>query len=114
IKPANILVKGDTVLFTDFGIALHWEGSDPSTTQDTLPAMTRRYSAPELLDYAPRNRLTDIWSLGCVFLEMITVLNEKDVTDLSDFLENFGTKSNIYARNQDGIQTWMDQLKTNS
>jgi hypothetical protein len=110
IKPENILIKGDTVLYTDFGIALDWKELGRSTTQDTSLTMTRRYSAPEMLMDAPRNSSADVWALGCIFLEVTTVLKKRTVSDLRAFLESFGTQSTVYSMNHDGVLTWVDQL----
>ena len=73
--------------------------------------MTRRYSAPELLNDAPRNSSADIWSLGCVFLEMVTVIKGQSVARIRAFLESFGNQSTVYALNEDGVQTWIDEMK---
>ncbi|KAH7128096.1 cyclin-dependent kinase, partial [Dendryphion nanum] len=71
IKPHNTLVKGDCVFFTDFGIALDWEGlSCSASTEDT--GKTLAYAAPEVTKYEKRNTAADVWSLGCVFIEMAT------------------------------------------
>ncbi|KAF2812118.1 uncharacterized protein BDZ99DRAFT_557860, partial [Mytilinidion resinicola] len=79
-------------------------------TQDTSPLMTRRYSAPELLEDAPRSSAADLWSLGCVYLEMCTILNGKSISAMRDHLQGFGSKSAIDAKNKDGAFTWVNQL----
>lgn len=107
IKPMNILVKGKTVLYTDFGLAFDWADAGKSTTQDTFPAMTRVYSAPEMLIDAPRNAAADIWSLGCIFAEILLVLRGSSVFELKEFLKEYGTKSPIYALNKDGLKTFL-------
>jgi serine/threonine protein kinase len=61
IKPENILVHGETVLYTDFGIALDWAAIGRSTTEETAPRMTRLYSAPEFLQDEPRNSPANVW-----------------------------------------------------
>ncbi|ROV86723.1 hypothetical protein VMCG_10946 [Cytospora schulzeri] len=74
IKPQNILVHGGRVFLSDFGISLDWK----ATLQTTTVAPTARtplYCAPEVMQEGrPRNSSADIWSLGCVFLEIMTVL----------------------------------------
>lgn len=67
VKPANILVKGENVLWSDFGISLDWEHMNRSTTT-TDSGCSPVYCAPEIANFQPRNSLSDIWSLGCVFL----------------------------------------------
>ncbi|KAN0114727.1 hypothetical protein V8E51_004271 [Hyaloscypha variabilis] len=89
IKPPNILVKGYTVYLADFGIALDWsEMTRGTTTADT--AKSPIYCAPEVAKSEPRAQSADIWSLGCVFVEMVSVLKGSSVEDKrSHFKKNF-------------------------
>lgn len=73
IKPANILVKSDHIYFTDFGIARDWSTETASMTTGIPHAGTHMYWAPEVARWKPRGSLSDVFSLGCVFAEMITV-----------------------------------------
>jgi serine/threonine protein kinase len=73
IKPQNILVHNGKMIYTDFGIAL--DGSEQDTTTTGRPdAFTKRYCAPEVANSEPRNRKSDVFSLGCVFLEIMALL----------------------------------------
>ncbi|KAF2012981.1 kinase-like protein [Aaosphaeria arxii CBS 175.79] len=74
IKPKNILVHDGKVMYTDFGISLDATGLDRTTTSGVPQALTRRYCAPEVANYGRRNRKTDVFSLGCVFVEIMAVL----------------------------------------
>lgn len=71
LKPGNILIKNDTILITDFGIALDWTELGHDTTTGKPEAYTNAYVAPEVTVAKPRNVSADIWSLGCVFLDML-------------------------------------------
>jgi serine/threonine protein kinase len=108
VKPQNILVKGSTVLWTDFGISLDWEGMSRSTTT-TDSAKSPVYCAPEVAHFEARNSSSDIWSLGCVFLEMITVLKGQTITQMRDsFLadsDNYHFFANIRA-----VNFWIENL----
>jgi serine/threonine protein kinase len=73
IKPQNILVHEGQMIITDFGIALDASGQDTTTT-GIAEAFTDRYRAPEVARYEPRNRLSDVFSLGCVFLVIMASL----------------------------------------
>ncbi|KAL1601585.1 hypothetical protein SLS60_006500 [Paraconiothyrium brasiliense] len=74
IKPSNILLGNGRVLLCDFGISHKWTDSENGTTEG-VTSFTHRYAAPEVLRWdASRNSTTDIWSLGCVFLEIISVV----------------------------------------
>ncbi|KAF2808464.1 kinase-like protein, partial [Mytilinidion resinicola] len=72
IKPANILIKGATIILTDFGIAHDVQDDLTSSTVGTVDSKTPMYCAPEVADEKRRGRAADIFSLGCVFLEMAT------------------------------------------
>jgi serine/threonine protein kinase len=58
------------VLITDFGTALDWSDDSGATTTGRPGPITSLYAAPEVIAYERRNESSDIWSLGCVFLEM--------------------------------------------
>ena len=71
IKPGNILIKDEKVLITDFGTALDWTELDADMTDGRPEAYTNAYAAPEVVQARPRNSSADVWSLGCVFLDML-------------------------------------------
>ena len=71
IKPENILVKQRKVYITDFGIARDWKALGKSTTTGDIGPISKSYAAPEVVAREPRNSSSDIWSLGCVYLDMI-------------------------------------------
>jgi eukaryotic-like serine/threonine-protein kinase len=64
IKPSNILVDDDHSYLLDFGLAV----DQPEVT----PLGTLLYIAPEMLRGKPTTRATDIYALGCVFIEMLS------------------------------------------
>ena len=109
IKPENILVKGSTVYLTDFGISLCWENLSRSTTI-TDPSKTPRYCAPEVANNRGRNESSDIWSLGCVFLELCTILKGRT---LEDMRRHFGNNSNspMFWENPPAIASWSAVLR---
>ncbi|KAH7371022.1 hypothetical protein BKA66DRAFT_470445 [Pyrenochaeta sp. MPI-SDFR-AT-0127] len=110
IKPSNVLVKHDQVYLTDFGTSLDWSDLGNSTTA-TAPPTTPRYCAPEVMAYIERNTSSDIWSLGCVFLEMWTVLRGHTLDDLKCHMTSHGTHTREYHSNLEGITTWIEMLK---
>jgi serine/threonine protein kinase len=73
IKPGNILVRGEDVWITDFGIAKEFVDQN-SESYPTHVDGTRAYCPPETLQYKRRGKASDIFSLGCCFLEMATVI----------------------------------------
>lgn len=74
IKPQNILIHQGRVIYTDFGIAFDGSHLENTTTTGTPSAFTRRYCAPEVANWSKRNRKSDVFSLGCVYIELLTVL----------------------------------------
>jgi serine/threonine protein kinase len=74
VKPGNILIHHGAVIYTDFGCAFDSSNFTRSTTEGAPSALTRRYSSPELLLQEPRNSKSDVFSLGCVFVEIIAAL----------------------------------------
>ncbi|KFZ64329.1 Mitogen-activated protein kinase 7, partial [Antrostomus carolinensis] len=74
LKPSNLLVNENCELkIGDFGMA-RGLGADPRQTKAFLTeyVATRWYRAPELLLSLHRyTRAIDIWSVGCIFAEML-------------------------------------------
>ncbi|KAF2015569.1 kinase-like protein [Aaosphaeria arxii CBS 175.79] len=78
IKPRNILIHRGTMIYTDFGYSFDYSLPDGrSTTTGRPDTFTRKYCAPEVVDWEPRNSKSDVFSLGCVFLEMLAVLDAR-------------------------------------
>ena len=74
IKTHNILVHRDRVLYTDFGLSRDTSVFDNSMSEGPTEA-TRRYAAPEVLQGKSRNSSSDVYSLGCVFVEIYMTMN---------------------------------------
>ncbi|KAF2812036.1 kinase-like protein, partial [Mytilinidion resinicola] len=91
IKPGNILVKGHTILMTDFGTARDFNDKTRDTTVGKPAPYTPTYATPEVVDYAPRRLSSDVWSLGCVFLDMITILKGDMDENRKSFFSNKST-----------------------
>lgn len=110
IKPQNILVKSDKVFLTDFGISTDWSELGQSTTSGPT-IRTPRYCAPEVAKFLPRNTSSDLWSLGCVFLEIWTVLKGETVASLNTYLQTHGTNSTFYYSNHGASIAWCRDLE---
>jgi serine/threonine protein kinase len=75
IKPSNILIRGQNIFLTDFGLALDMKDEASSGTASTDGLGNRLYRAPEVAkDSTRRGRSAGIFSLGCILLEVATVL----------------------------------------
>jgi serine/threonine protein kinase len=86
IKPQNILVRSgwqevpgshdvyvSKVYISDFGISKCYESVEAAET-DGRTMFTRKYAAPEVTQSDRRGLAADVFSLGCVFLEMFAAL----------------------------------------
>lgn len=73
IKPGNILVHNDRVMYTDFGLSLDYTSDQIDMTNCADPELdcTLAYAAPETFSHTPRNRKSDIFCLGIIFLELL-------------------------------------------
>ncbi|KAF2117391.1 ankyrin repeat-containing domain protein [Lophiotrema nucula] len=111
LKPQNILIKGDTVLIADFGTALDWTESHSDITTGPPEAFTKLYVAPEVGRHQPRDTSSDIWSLGCVFLEIATILSGKSLQSKADFFGSLDSPSAAYWLNHEAIRRWLTSLR---
>jgi serine/threonine protein kinase/tetratricopeptide (TPR) repeat protein len=81
LKPANIMLRADgTVKVLDFGLArLVQPAATPNTRNETITRTalgrvmgTPAYMAPEQWEGMPADARTDIYSFGCILVEMLT------------------------------------------
>jgi ankyrin repeat protein len=115
IKPRNILIKqhpryrfGHQVYIADFGISRHFSPLDHSQTDGPI-SFTRKYCAPEVFDQDLHGRPADIFSLGCVFLEMHTVLCRRTLDEFATYhSQDSGTEA--FHANLSRVIEWVDQL----
>ena len=103
IKPQNILVKrqywgghswdlGCRVYIADFGIARSYTSLAAVETEG--PTMfTRKYAAPEVVDCGKRGLSADIFSMGCVFLEIVVLIRHWVASDIWTALTRLETSS---------------------
>jgi serine/threonine protein kinase len=114
IKPLNVLIEQDDVYLTDFGISAMLSDDGDGITSDTITtALITRLYAPhdKLSSGSRRGRKADVYSLGCIFLEISTALIAKPGSRhrFSHFcLERSGSRP--YADNGFLIMQWMRYL----
>ncbi|MGZ8635141.1 MAG: serine/threonine-protein kinase [Solirubrobacteraceae bacterium] len=70
IKPANILLDGDIAYVSDFGLAKDSQASNLTRPGQALGSLD--YMAPEQIRGEDVSPATDIYALGCVFIECLT------------------------------------------
>jgi serine/threonine protein kinase len=70
IKPANILLDGDVAYVSDFGLAKDSQASNLTRPGQALGSLD--YMAPEQIRGEDVSAATDLYALGCVFIECLT------------------------------------------
>jgi len=108
IKPSNILIRGDTIFLADFGVSKTFNDFD--STSSTSGNMTRKYCSPETAYDGYRGRKSDIFSLGCVFLEMLSFLLHDDETNFRDYQWKHFVGDGVFHENLPGIKQWLNVL----
>ena len=81
IKPSNILIKDKTPYLADFGLAKDFSEQESSFSEASLVEGTPQYFAPEYQSGERYGRSADVFALGCVFSEMLTVANYKSIDE---------------------------------
>ncbi|KAF2035592.1 kinase-like protein [Setomelanomma holmii] len=119
IKPKNILVrplsnpKGEyKVYIADFGIARAYKSAQDAETNSPT-SFTRTYAAPEVASQDTRGFSADMFSLGCVFLEMMATLVSKGRHNERQRLAHMRTVSSrdsSYQANLDTVEAWFDGI----
>ncbi|KAF2624584.1 kinase-like protein [Macroventuria anomochaeta] len=114
LKPNNVLIHGPNVLLTDFGFCLDASDTGITTTMGPPKHFTRRYSAPEVFEHAPRSRLSDIWSMGCILFDIVSRLHGYKLQELNRFWLLNGTMRDSYAENTAATEAWFTMLSDSS
>jgi serine/threonine protein kinase len=108
IKPSNILIRGNTIFLADFGVAKTFNEFDSTTS--TSGNMTRKYCSPETAHDGHRGRKSDIFSLGCVFLEMLSFLLHDREMNFRDYQWKHFIGDGVFYENLDSVKNWLDLL----
>ena len=114
IKPANILVRrvralklGFRVYIADFGLSRSFAANEHSQT-DGPTARTPKFCAPEVFDFDYRGRSADIFSLGCVYLEILTVYKGRHPHDFAAWRRGEGHDDSFHA-NLKRVREWVSR-----
>lgn len=95
IKPANILIEGGKPYLADFGLALDFTKQETSSTHSLYVQGTPVYFAPESSPGGDHGPPADVFALGCVFSEMLTVANKRSLEDYQNF--RYTKEDSIYG-----------------
>lgn len=109
LKPSNILIKEDRVYLADFGCATDFEQEPSSISGDDWKGGTPVYWPPEPLK--ERGRAADVFALGCVFSEMLTVRQGRTL-DGYMLQRQVEDHENPYrfSKNLPAVQSWLIAL----
>ncbi|KHN95950.1 Protein kinase-like domain protein [Metarhizium album ARSEF 1941] len=111
IKPSNILLRPGRVYLADFGISRDVTGQEQTTT-DGMPG-TERWRAPELYEeHGSSMQLSDMYSLGLVYLNIATVLYNARLSDFDDALSYSGrlSRQELLRIREDKVKRHLDRL----
>jgi ankyrin repeat protein len=112
IKPRNVLVKQlpsnpnkYRFYISDFGVSRTFE--DHSQT-DGPAGKSFRYCSPEVYNEDLRGRSADVFSMGCVLLEIWTVWAGESLEDFAESRSN--DKHRSYQANLPAVMQWIGRL----
>lgn len=72
VKPANVLVHGDSVTVVDFGIAAMAREAGAALTAPGTVLGTAEYMTPEQADGQPATPASDVYAVGCLLMALLT------------------------------------------
>lgn len=108
LKPSNILIKDQRVYLADFGCAKDFEQADSSVTEHSQITGTPVYWPPE---YANTRTASDVFSLGCVFSEMLTVRQGESLKDFQEARRSDSPENPYaYRKSLQQVRTWLSSL----
>lgn len=128
LKPANVLIENSGVfVISDFGQAYFRKLSEATSSKVRGMGGTESYAPPEIDDPAMlQNRRYDIWSLGCILLEICTFVVrgypgvlELDAARITTTANGNMTDDRFFVRSESEqwelkpqIRDWMQNLPT--
>jgi serine/threonine protein kinase len=109
IKPANVLIYRDTIRLTDFGTSRDFSDLGMSATDNGGARGTAKYFSPETATWSSPGRPADIFSLGCVFLEMVySILPDLSIAKLDELRPEADSSGRSYQANLANLNKWTD------
>jgi serine/threonine protein kinase len=105
IKPGNILIRADLIYFTDFGLATDFHSEITSSSEGSIWGKTPMYSPPEVISEGKHSCSADIFSLGCIFAEMATLLDKRSTKDFFNY--RVRDSKSAYHATLDNVSGWL-------
>ena len=109
IKPSNIIVDAfGSPLITDFGISHRYLDASNAITEG-VTKMTYDYASPEAARYKRRTLESDIFSLGAVFLDLLTLIVGRSLDQFCTFRQD--RKDISFHNNLESVHEWITELE---
>lgn len=116
IRPRKILIDGSRIYLAPFGIGNSRDTFSPTVAtpqrldqlQSYLQDQSYVYAAPEAI-VARGKRPADVFSLGCVFLSMMTVAQNQSLSTFSQYRAG-STQDTSFHAHLDRVGSWRGRL----
>ncbi|KAH4614864.1 hypothetical protein HBH68_010030 [Parastagonospora nodorum] len=102
IKPSNILLTHDRLWLSDFGSATDFSLLSQSATDNERGSP--RYFSPEVNAWQANGRAADIFSLGCVVLEMLVIHTQGTLR----YMQANRSPNPAFHANLDKVDAWLE------
>ena len=110
IKPANILLKDYHIYLSDFSLAKDFADQDASVALGEGAKGTMKYRAPETRDNNAGGRKADVFSLGCVYSEMLTVVCRKPFEKFCEW-RKAKHETDVFRDSLPAVKLWLQELR---
>jgi serine/threonine protein kinase len=116
IRPRKILIDGPKIYLAPFGIGSSGDSFSPTVkspqrldqVQSYFQDQSYVYAAPEAV-YSRGKRPADVFSLGCVFLCMMTVIQNQPLSLFTQYRAGSSQDASFHAH-LDRVGTWRNRL----
>ena len=110
LKPSNVLLSRNNLWVTDFGTSTDFSLLSTSATENGERG-TPKYFAPEVAAFKPNGRSADVFSLGCIFLEILTAVK---YGTLGPMRMSRPATDGSFQSNLNSRQQWLQMLNAES
>ncbi|KAL1296698.1 hypothetical protein AAFC00_000173 [Neodothiora populina] len=115
LSPENILLEDGQVIVCDLSVLNDELSSTRSLEVRPTFDINSSYAAPEVKSTRIYSEPSNIWSLGRVYLDMLTVLGGQSLEDMNDYLTGVdasnGENGSPRGSPGDPLQEWLQRLR---